>query len=160
MIGYHGSISNFWADSIKGYSYAREVQYEGVRSDWHNQYKGILLQSFDDELPDCWTKFKEALKVKQGSVGWINLRPNQIIPPHVDNFYMLRKQHNADVANCLRYLIFLEDWEFGQYVEFENVSISKWKAGDVWFFDYQSRHWAVNASNRDFHTCQVSTLKE
>ena len=159
MIGYHGCIEDFWSDALASYTYVREVKYEGVRSEWHSNFQGILLQSFDEELPEFWPKFQEALGVTTGSVGWINIRPNQIIPPHTDNFYMLRQKYNATVDDCLRYLIFLEDWKFGQYVEFEDLSISKWKRGDVWFFNYKSKHWAVNASNDDLHTCQVSTIK-
>jgi len=54
--------------------------------------------------------------------------------------------------------VFLEDWQFGHYVGFTNTNITKWKAGDVYKFDSTELHYAVNASNKHFHTCQVSTF--
>lgn len=158
MIGYYGKIEDFWSDHLKNYKYVRQVEFN--RPEWNEEYKtGFLLQSFDDELPIIWKKFKDILNLNVGTVGWMNIRPNQIVPPHTDNFYMLRQEYDAHIENCVRFLVFLEDWKFGQHVEFDTISISKWCKGDVWMFDYQSRHWAVNASNENFHTCQISTIK-
>ena len=157
MIGYFGNIDDFWSGSLSTYQYNREVQYEGIRVDWHQNFKGILLQSFDDELPEFWPKFKEAVNATKGSVGWINLRPNQVLPPHSDSFYTLRKLHNVSIEQCIRYLIFLDDWQFGQHVEFETTPIKNWKKGDIWFFDHTARHWAVNASS--VYSLTVLTLQ-
>jgi len=77
---------------------------------------------------------------------------------HTDNFYKLRTQHSVDIDNCLRYLVFLKDWTLGHAVEFEEINITRWKIGDVWVFDSKSKHWASNASNINFLTCQINTF--
>jgi hypothetical protein len=119
--------------------------------------RDYLLQSFNEEL-SCADKFKESLSVSKGSVSWTCVLPNVILPTHKDTFYTLRQEHNIQIENCFRYLIFLEDYIFGQYVGFENKNITDWKAGDVWIFDHKELHYAVNASNSLFHSCQVSTF--
>ena len=64
-----------------------------------------------------------------------------------------------DIDDCLRYLIFLEDWKIGHLVEFEQQPITKWEKGDVWTFTHEDIHCAGNASNFNFNTCQVNTRK-
>ena len=95
----------------------------------------------------------------KSSVSWTNILPDVILPTHKDTFYTLRQEHQIELDDCFRYLIFLEDWIFGHYVGFENKSIVQWKAGDVWKFTGYELHFAVNASNVAFHTAQVSTFK-
>jgi|694.fasta_scaffold50296_6 hypothetical protein len=160
MKGYHGQIEDFWSDYLQNFVYKQQIPYSGMRESWHENFdNGHLLQSFDDQLPPIWKNFQSSLSVSNGTVGWINIRPNQIIAPHFDHFYTLKQKLGTTIEHCVRYLIFLEDWKFGQYIEFEDLSIRKWKKGDVWYFDHTEEHWAVNASNFDFHTCQVNTIK-
>lgn len=161
MIEYVTCIDNFWKDDLVKHNYAREVPFVAKNFDhldrtYYN--KGHLLQSFNEELP-CAEQFKSALSASNSSVSWSCIPPNVILPTHNDTFYTLRLEHNVSVEQCFRYLVFLEDWKFGQFVGFENKNITNWKAGDVWKFDSVETHFAVNASNDLFHTCQVSTFK-
>lgn len=161
MINYETRIDNFWLNDLSNYLYVREVPFVAKNFDHldRNYYnKGHLLQSFNEELPN-FEKFKDALNVTVGSVGWICILPNIILPTHRDTFYTMRKDYNIEIERCFRYLIFLENWSFGHYVGFENKSITHWKAGDVWKFDSSELHYAINASNKPFHSCQVSTFK-
>lgn len=161
MLEYYTNLSPFWNEDLKNHVYAREVpfvakNFNHLDRTYYN--KDHLLQSFNEELT-CSEKFKKSLNVKEGSVSWTCILPNVILPTHRDTFYTLREQHNVGIENCFRYLIFLEDWVFGHYAGFEKRSITNWKAGDVWIFDHQELHYAVNASNIPFHSCQVSTFK-
>lgn len=161
MVNYVTTIENFWSDDLAKHTHAREVPFV-ARNFNHldrNYYNtGHLLQSFNEELP-CPEKFKIALNVKDASVSWTCILPNIILPTHHDTFYTTRKLYNVDISQCFRYLVFLEDWVFGQHVGFENQNITKWKAGDVWYLDSTEFHFAVNASNVPFNSCQVSTFK-
>lgn len=161
MLGYKGNISDFWSESLKGYQYVNRTPFKGMRNDWHENYstEGYLLQSFNEELPSIYNKFYDELNVREGTVAWTCILPNVILPPHIDKFYLLSQKFNLLQENCIRYIVFLEDWYFGQYVQLDDTPIIKWKKGDVWYFDWEVKHFAVNASNYDFHTCQVSTEK-
>ena len=161
MIKYYTNIKNFWKEDLANHTYAREVPFVAKNFDhldrkYYN--KDYLLQSFNEELPNA-AQFKGALDAAQASVSWTCVLPNVILPTHNDTFYTLRQEHNVSIEQCFRYLIFLEDWTFGQFVGFTNKNITNWKAGDVYVFDSTEMHFAVNASNELFHTCQVSTFK-
>ena len=162
MIEFVTNIPSFWDEDLKNHNYAREVPFVAKNFDhldrkYYN--RDHLLQSFNDELPNGWQRFLNAVNRESGSVSWTCILPNLILPSHCDTFYTLRQEHNVDIKQCSRYLIFLEDWQFGHYAGFYNQHISHWKKGDVWVFDSTELHFAVNASNEPFHSCQVSTFK-
>ena len=163
MIEYFGNIENFWSNDLASHTYVKTVPLSSCSNLSHVDTKyyqsGALYQSFNDELPNA-KMFCSALGVtNDASVSWTDIQPNLILPTHRDTFYTLRTKNNVDVDKCYRYLIFLEDYVFGQYVGFETKSITDWKNGDVWMFDSTEMHFAVNASNSSLHTCQVSTFK-
>jgi hypothetical protein len=156
MLEYCTNISNFWKDNLDNHDYARKVAYDNKPNNVHPEEipNGYVLQSFNQELPDA-DKFKQALNVDKGTVSWTCIPSYIMLPTHSDSFYTLRTEHNVSVEQCFRYLIFLEDAVFGQFVGFKNQDISNFKAGDVWKFDHTEIHWA---SNMPLHTCQVSTF--
>ena len=161
MIKFHSNISDFWSEDLKTYEFPHRSN-AGQREYFHPNYSkenNDLLQGFDSELPACYEKFYSALGLSFGAVSWTCIEPGQTIPVHTDGFYKLRTQHNVDVKDCVRYLVFLQDWTLGHLVEFQEQVITKWNKGDVWIFDHESAHCAANASNINFITCQVNTIK-
>lgn len=161
MIEFIGNIEDFWSNHLASHEYVRQVPFTGMRKDWHDNYnRDYLLQSFNDELPYIWKQFYTVLDVEEGSVAWTCILPNRILPPHYDTFYTLQQQMKVPMEQCVRYSIFLDDYEFGQYVQFDDIAVNTWKKGDIWLFDSSVHHWAANASNVNFHTCQVSTLRK
>lgn len=156
------NIENFWSKELIKHNYVRKVPFVAKNFDHldRNYYnkQDYLLQSFNEELP-CAEQFRQEFDVNNASVSWTCILPNIILPTHKDTFYTLRQEYNIELDQCYRYLIFLEDWIFGQYVGFENTNITHWSAGDVWKFTGYEIHYGVNASNNLFHTCQVSSFK-
>ncbi len=162
MIEYVTNIQSFWDQDLVNHSYVRTVEFVAKNFDHlDKQYysKGHILQSFNEELPNA-AKFCDSLSVvNPASVSWTCILPNSVLPIHSDSFYTLRIENSVALEDCYRYLIFLEDNVFGQYVGFESIQISNWSKGDVFKFDGSQKHFAANASNSLFHTCQVSTFK-
>ena len=165
MIKFVKNIENFWSHSLTHHQYVRHTPYADMRNGehWHDNFKsGVLQQSFGSELPDCYPQFVTALDLDPALsvVSWIGIEPGQFVAPHQDTFYQLRKSNHDQytIDQCLRYLVFLESWQFGQIVDFESATIRNWNAGDVWVFDHTELHWAGNGSNNTFHTCQVNTI--
>lgn len=154
------TIDVFWKQDLAEHTYVRTVDWSAKNFDHLNKddyNNGYLLQSFNEELPNA-SAFKSALDAHTASVSWTCILPNVILPTHKDTFYTLRQEHNVELDDCYRYLIFLEDWVFGQCVGFENENITHWKAGDAWRFTGHEMHYGVNASASKFHSCQVSTF--
>ena len=159
MKGQVYKIEPFWKEDLAAYI-AKDETPIAPHAIPHPNYAGTMLkQSFNEQLPDCWTKFYKALNVEEGSVCWLTMEPGEIIPVHRDGFYMLKTKKNVPVENCVRYLIMLEDWKPGHVVQLDNWTLCNWRAGDVWFFDHKVEHWAANGSAENFYTCQVSTIK-
>jgi hypothetical protein len=167
MIAFVKNIKDFWSQSLDSYTYARQTAYADMKNgkDWHDNFKtGTLQQSFGAELPDFYSQFVTdlGLNTDVSVVSWICMQPGQFVAPHYDTFYQLLKSNNDQysIDQCLRYLVFLQDWQLGQLVDSESATIKHWKQGDVWVMNYQEQHWACNASNSNFHTCQVNTINQ
>lgn len=158
MKGTIGKIYPFWKQDLATFKFQNETPI-APHAIPHANYKGTMLkQTFNEEVPD-FMRYYDVLGAQQGSVCWLCLEPSEIIPVHRDHFYMLKTKKNVPVENCIRYLIMLEDWKLGHVVQLDDVILCNWKAGDVWYFDYEVNHWAANASAENFYSCQVSTLK-
>jgi len=160
MIEYVTRIDNFWKDDLVNYTYALTLPFISKCFDHLDRTyydKGHILQSYEDDVPNA-QHFKSALNVTKGNISWTGIEPNIIVPTHKDTFYPMREKYNINLEQCIRYIVFLEDWQFGHYVGFINKNITKWKAGDVYTFDYTDLHYAVNASNLRFHTCQINSF--
>lgn len=159
MIEYVGNITDFWSEHFVDYEFPHRVN-AGQRDYFHPNYSqpnAEILQAFGDEVP-CKDQFMQAVGAEKGSISLICLEPGQVIPVHKDSFYKLRQDYNVEIDDCIRYLIFLQDWELGHFAEFRETCITKWHKGDVWKFDSHSAHYAVNASQTNFITCQVNTF--
>jgi hypothetical protein len=161
MKGKAQRITPFWKEQLKAYVPQHETPI-APHAVPHVNYQDppiMLKQSFNEQLPDCWTKFYDALYVEEGSVCWLTLEPREMIPVHQDYFYMLKTKKNAPVEQCIRYLVMLEDWAPGHIVQLGDLFLTDWRAGDVWYFDHTVPHWAANCGTTNFYSCQVSTLK-
>lgn len=162
MLKYHRNLLDFWTGDLVNYQFPESVS-TGQREGFHANYfskSNNLDQGFGDQLPACRDKFFEELDIKKGTVSWTCIQPGRVIPTHNDRFYKLRTEHGVDIDDCVRYLVFLQEWELGHMIEFEEQPITKWKKGDVWVFDHLSYHCAANTSNHNFITCQVNTFAE
>ncbi len=164
MLKYWGKVTDFWQEDLQNYKWPESVS-TGQNENFHNAYfdeSNNLMQGFDDQLPTCCNRFFEELYIEDkaiSNISWIQIKPSGTIPVHADKFFKLRKKHNVDIDDCVRYLIFLDDWTLGHLVEFEQQPITKWEKGDVWTFTHDDLHCAGNASNHNFNTCQVNTRK-
>lgn len=163
MIRYHGSIDDFWSQDLESFKFTVISPINRQqREDWdHPNYEQTnrhLPQAFDSDLPSYWKRFLTDLNIAEGTVSWTNIEPGNVIPKHVDRFYKIRTKFGVDIDQCLRYLIFLQDWQLGHFVEFDNKIITRWKKGDVWVFDSTEYHCAANATQSNFITCQVNTF--
>lgn len=165
MIKYYGQLEDFWSQDLETFKFnvISPINTE-QRDDWdhpnYNQKNRHLPQSFDEDLPSYWPEFLKRLNIDKGTVSWTNIEPGNVIPVHVDKFYKLTNKYGVKIENCLRYLVFLQDWQLGHFVEFDQKIITRWNKGDVWTFDHTDYHCAANATQNNFITCQINTFVE
>jgi len=161
MKGKAQKIFPFWKKALKTYvaEHTTPIAPHAIPHPNYATPEIMLKQTFNEDLPDGWAKFYDALYVEEGSVCWLTLEPREVVPVHRDYFYMLKTKKNAKTEDCIRYLVMLEDWKPGHMVQLDDLALTDWKAGDVWYFDSEVVHWAANCGTENFYTCQVSTLK-
>jgi len=93
------------------------------------------------------------------TVAVMQQAPGQVLPEHVDTFYMISKNYGVDPDECCRINIFLEDWQSGHYFEINNTPITKWKRGDAIIIQKDEPHLSANSGMRPKYTMQVTGVK-
>ena len=109
---------------------------------------------FNDSLPELAVSLANKYRLEYDHYCSIIIEPGQCMPAHGDTYSFLMKQmakNNPEVKydlrrNVKRYLVFLNDWEWGQSFGAGNQMIWQWKAGDVYVWKSQLLHWCSNAS--------------
>lgn len=81
-------------------------------------------------------------------------KPGSINCVHVDHFHRLKK--NKD--NAVRVNIFISEWSFGQLVQTPEKTFSNWNVGEWCIWNNQVKHFALNFSDTDKITLQLSGL--
>ena len=141
----------------------------------NNNNRDYNNNKFIKELPDtyCWENVKMKQKFWQSdeldykelgrnlnmdvkSVGATLQPPGSILPIHVDSFFQLRKKFPNSEKSPVRANIFLQDWKIGHFLQFENETISHWKAGEGFIWDSTVYHLSANAGIQNKYTLQVS----
>lgn len=82
--------------------------------------------------------------------------PGQVLPRHVDRFFMLQKNFPNDKRDIVRLLVYLEDWKAGHQLCLDDGMIYNWKRGDTWIWPPQTPHIAANTGIETKWTCNVT----
>jgi hypothetical protein len=90
--------------------------------------------------------------------------PGSFLPWHVDLFYTYCEQTGREIKletllKMRRYLVFLQDWKWGYYLQVGNNPITHWKAGDIITMPFGMYHLSVNAGTEVRHTMQINGLE-
>tara|TARA_Y100000004_G_C8763895_1_gene347756 strand:- start:195 stop:680 length:486 start_codon:yes stop_codon:yes gene_type:complete len=79
-------------------------------------------------------------------------KPGSINVTHRDEFFKLKDKNREKI----RANIFLTDWEFGQLVETECLTITRWEKYSAYVWNNEVSHFAINFSDIDKITLQFS----
>ena len=89
--------------------------------------------------------------------------PGNSLPPHVDSYESYRGKKNIpdeDAKNIIRYLVFLEDWKIGHFLQFGDSVCCYWKKGDCITWEYGLRHLSTNAGTEPKFAMQITGVKK
>lgn len=86
--------------------------------------------------------------------------PGQVLPEHVDTFYMVSKKFQVNPEDCIRVNIFLEDWKSGHYFEINETPILQWKQGDAIIIEKDEPHLSANNGMIPKYTMQVTGVRD
>ncbi len=86
--------------------------------------------------------------------------PGQYYAPHTDRFDRMREKFGVEIKDCLRIMIFLEDWQMGHYFEIDKNPFTNWKAGDMMAIPSKVVHLSMNGGWTQKYTWQIQGLRK
>ena len=122
---------------IKGTYYNKESQ------DFMEGYHNDLEKAGYDEhntggrqtriLPSIFHQMAELSGLANPQIMFLEQPPGRIIPWHRDSYNNYRRNfaNVSDDTEVIRYLIQLNDWNWGHHVLVGNSAIHQWKLGDI-----------------------------
>lgn len=121
----------------------------------YENYTGDIVEWND--LPDCVRQLAGETGLANMGVSLYKMKPGRIIPEHQDTYDSYRKVFDiSDEQHIKRYVVFLEDWASGHYLEVAGDAIINWKAGDWVSWDDDTPHLAANIGSTDRYTMQIT----
>lgn len=125
---------------------------------YYNEHNSSVYQMFEEEIPDdvkCTIIDQLAPSWRKSSFSVIRIDPGNTVPEHIDTFFKVRSQFN-EIVHPYRYLILLEDWKSGHYLEIAGAPIVSWKAGDTYILTEDLWHIGGNMGNEPFYSAQYT----
>ena len=130
---------------------------------WYTEHNSKYTQWIDnrDELPDEFMEIKKLTKLRFSTIACFKQDPGQATPWHFDVHRAVAekaKKISDKKENVKRYLLFLEDWHWGHFLQIGNSVLSHWKSGDIYTWNYGMYHLSRNGGIVPKWTCQITGL--
>jgi len=130
----------------------------------HNTKKYQLFNS--PAIPEIFYKIAKSTGLENYSVTLFKQPPGQINPWHFDTYQGVVNKYkkdkaelsNEEIKSIKRYLICLEDWNWGHFLQIGNNVLSQWRAGDIYTWEYGMYHTSGNAGQVPKYTAQITGL--
>jgi hypothetical protein len=113
--------------------------------------------NFEPKITLAWEYLiRQALPLDNAVVAIHRQDPGQVLPWHLDRFFMLKRLYPDDKRPIYRFLMFMEDWKIGHIVEVENTILPNWKKGDVIVWHPGTLHLSANVGLEKKWTCNIT----
>ena len=127
----------------------------------YNDYNSRYYQWIDnrDKMPKEFQKIKKFSGLDFATVACFRQDPGNTNPWHFDTYSSALKiagLEDKDLKKIKRYLLFLEDWDWGHILQIGNNVLSNWKAGDLYTWDAGLYHLSSNCGISPKWTCQIT----
>ena len=124
--------------SIKGTPYNKEAA--EIMEGYHNDLTRAGFTSHNtggnqrrDDLPEEFHKMAELSGLKDPQIMFLEQPPGRSIPWHRDSYNNYRRNFAkvSDDTEVIRYLVQLNDWQWGHYVSVGNDVLHQYSIGDI-----------------------------
>ena len=121
----------------------------------------MFYRAFSDDHKSVFKKFMNFTGLKFASSSIIKQLPGNTIPWHYDthvNFYkkIKNKKLNIKKKEIIRYMIFLQDWDWGHFFCIGSSVLEKWNKGDVITWDPIIHHTGSNGGMKPKVTMNIT----
>jgi len=93
---------------------------------------------------------------KDVGTSYYRMSSGTILPDHRDTYKRYIELFDVDPQSIYRAIVFLENWASGHYLEINGEPITKWSAGDVVVWHYDTPHLAANMGYTPRYTLQIT----
>jgi len=94
--------------------------------------------------------------IKNIGTSYYRMTTGTILPVHSDTYKKYIELFDCNIDDIIRILIVPEDWKSGHYLEINGVAITKWQAGDYFWWRGDVPHMAANIGVNDRYTIQIT----
>ena len=118
---------------------------------------------YDMRFPEpSWIdRFRRFLPLRHFSWSVYRMRPGTTLPEHSDTYARFREIYQIHTTVPIRrYVIFLEDWASGHYLEVHGEPLQPWLSGAAVFWHDEVPHLAANVGKTDRYTLQITGIQD
>jgi hypothetical protein len=125
----------------------------------HSHYTGLLCD-MNAEQPvytkDFISWFAKVFKAKDIGISFYQMPTGVILPTHKDTYKKYRSLFKCKLKDCMRVIVFLDEWHPGHFFEIDGHSITNYKKGDFVFWRGNTPHMASNIGIKTRYTMQIT----
>lgn len=156
-------FTDVWSDDYRDLSYINEPFNDVITEKiWRD--RGFDQQRFTGDLydmrspePSWMTYFRQWLPMQHFGWSLYRMTPGTVLPEHGDTYRRFREIYGVrDLDRIRRYVIFLDNWKSGHYLEVNDVPIVGWSKGSAVFWHGAVPHIAANIGREDRYTLQIT----
>ena len=121
----------------------------------------MFFRAFSEDYKKVFSKFINFTGLRFASSSIIKQPPGNTIPWHYDthvNFYkkIKLKKLNIKKKEIIRYMMFLDDWDWGHFFCIGSSVITKWRKGDIITWDPIIHHTGSNGGMKPKVTMNIT----
>jgi len=164
LLKYHLPV--FWNNEFKKLDYLNE-EFNDPDNLQHwldlgfaNKFTGDMCDmrhpqpSFNKKFLEIYTE----MGWKDIGTSYYRMQPGTVLPTHQDLYKRYVQLFNLQgrETTIRRAIVYMEDWKSGHYAEFNGQPFTKWLAGDVVEWQYNTPHLAANLGTEPRYTLQIT----
>ncbi len=119
----------------------------------------LVLTNLDYAIEPIFQRMTDALHLLPGDDRDVQRRVHVQMPGQVWNLHVdkLEKWNKAEPTSVYRFMVMLNDWEPGHFIQYGNFVHTQYRAGEIYSFDwFNSPHCTANAGRGPRSTLLVT----
>jgi len=129
---------------------SKDIESEEYDLERSGANKDLALTNLEYNLLPVFQKMTDALHLLPGDKRNVQSRVHVQFPGQVWNLHIdkLEKWHEDEPHKVYRFMVMLNDWEPGHFIQYGNFVHTHYRAGEIYSFDwYNTPHCTANAGH-------------
>lgn len=125
----------------------------------YTKFNTSFYKIYPDTAPEYFHKISKLTGLQMSNFNLLKQPQGQFQPWHFDTYMERIKTNNLNDEErykFTRYLIMLEDWDWGHFLQIGNNVFSQWSKGDIITWKFGMYHLSANAGLKPKYTMLVT----